>query len=211
MKKKSMIAVVAVVFALCFAIGGTLAWLIDTTSEVKNTFTVGDINIELWEHDYESDTLGSDTVTGNDNYKMIPGDTLPKDPYVIVKANSEACWLFVKVEKSGNFDGFMTCDIADGWTALNDADNDGVADDGVYYREVGATGNEDSNPFYILENNKVTVNGEVTKDKLSALTSEGVELPTLTFTAYAVQSDNVVDKNNNGTAADEAWVIAQGN
>ena len=211
MKKKSMIAVVAVVFALCFAIGGTLAWLIDTTSEVKNTFTVGDINIELWEHNYESDTLGSDTVTGNDNYKMIPGDTLPKDPYVIVKANSEACWLFVKVEKSGNFDDFMTCDIADGWTALNDADNDGVADDGVYYREVGATGDNDSNPFYILENNKVTVNGEVTKDKLSALASEGVELPTLTFTAYAVQSDNVVDKNYNGTAADEAWVIAQGN
>ena len=211
MKKKSMIAVVAVVFALCFAIGGTLAWLIDTTSEVKNTFTVGDINIELWEHNYESDTLGSDTVTGNDNYKMIPGDTLPKDPYVIVKANSEACWLFVKVEKSGNFDDFMTCDIADGWTALNDADNDGVADDGVYYREVGATGDNDSNPFYILENNKVTVNGEVTKDKLSALASEGVELPTLTFTAYAVQSDNVVDKNYNGTAADEEWVIAQGN
>ena len=211
MKKKSMIAVVAVVFALCFAIGGTLAWLIDTTSEVKNTFTVGDINIELWEHDYESDTLGSDTVTGNDNYKMIPGDTLPKDPYVIVKANSEACWLFVKVEKSGNFDNFMTCDIADGWTALNDADNDGVADDGVYYREVGATGDNDSNPLYILESNKVTVNGEVTKDKLSALTSEGVELPTLTFTAYAVQSDNVVDKNYNGTAADEAWVIVQGN
>lgn len=211
MKKKSMIAVVAVVFALCFAIGGTLAWLIDTTSEVKNTFTVGDINIELWEHDYESDTLGSDTVTGNDNYKMIPGDTLPKDPYVIVKANSEACWLFVKVEKSNNFDDFMTCDIADGWTALNDADNDGVADDGVYYREVDATGDNDSNPLSILKNNEVTVNGEVTKDKLSALTSEGVELPTLTFTAYAVQSDNVVDKNNNGTAADEAWVIAQGN
>ena len=211
MKKKSMIAVVAVVFALCFAIGGTLAWLIDTTSEVKNTFTVGDINIELWEHNYESDTLGSDTVTGNDNYKMIPGDTLPKDPYVIVKANSEACWLFVKVEKSGNFDNFMTCDIADGWTALNDADNDGVADDGVYYREVDATGDNDSNPLYILESNKVTVNEGVTKDKLSALTSEGVEHASLTFTAYAVQSDNVVDKNNNGTAADEAWVIAQGN
>lgn len=212
MKKKSMIAVVAVVFALCFAIGGTLAWLIDTTSEVKNTFTVGDINIELWEHNYESDTLGSDTVTGNDNYKMIPGDTLPKDPYVIVKANSEACWLFVKVEKSGNFDDFMTCDIADGWTQLTvDAEGNAITDL-VYYRNVDATGDNDSNPFYILESNKVTVNGEVTKDKLSALTSEGVEHPTLTFTAYAVQSDNVVDKNNNDTAADEAWgIIAQGN
>lgn len=211
MKKKSMIAVVAVVFALCFAIGGTLAWLIDTTSEVKNTFTVGDINIELWEHDYESDTLGSDTVTGNDNYKMIPGDTLPKDPYVIVKANSEACWLFVKVEKSNNFDDFMTCDIAEGWTQLTvDAEGNAITDL-VYYREVDATGDNDSNPLSILKNNEVTVNGEVTKDKLSALTSEGVELPTLTFTAYAVQSDNVVDKNNNGTAADEAWVIAQGN
>ena len=211
MKKKSMIAVVAVVFALCFAIGGTLAWLIDTTSEVKNTFTVGDINIELWEHDYESDTLGSDTVTGNDNYKMIPGDTLPKDPYVIVKANSEACWLFVKVEKSNNFDDFMTCDIAEGWTQLTvDAEGNAISVL-VYYREVDATGDNDSNPLSILKNNEVTVNEGVTKDKLSALTSEGVELPTLTFTAYAVQSDNVVDKNNNDTAADEAWVIAQGN
>lgn len=212
MKKKSMIAVVAVVFALCFAIGGTLAWLIDTTSEVKNTFTVGDINIELWEHNYESDTLGSDTVTGNDNYKMIPGDTLPKDPYVIVKANSEACWLFVKVEKSNNFDNFMTCDIADDWTQLTVDAEDNAITDLVYYRNVDATGDNDSNPLYILESNKVTVNEGVTKDKLSALTSEGVELPTLTFTAYAVQSDNVVDKNNNGTAADEAWgIIAQGN
>lgn len=91
--KKKVLSIVAVVLVLCCAIGGTLAWLTDKTDPVVNTFTVGDINIELKE-----------TTT---NYKMVPGNTITKDPKVTVKANSEACWLFVKVEKSSNFDSFI--------------------------------------------------------------------------------------------------------
>ena len=137
---------------------------------------MGDINIELKE-----------TTT---NYKMVPGNTISKDPKVTVQANSEACWLFVKVEKSSNFDSFMTYDMADGWTALP-----GVT--GVYYREVAAT--TAATDFSVLKDNSVLVKDSVTKADLNALTRD--TFPTLTFTAYAVQKDNIA-------TATDAWTKA---
>ena len=174
--KKKVLSIVAVVLVLCCAIGGTLAWLTDKTDPVVNTFTVGDINIELKE-----------TTT---NYKMVPGNTITKDPKVTVKANSEACWLFVKVEKSANFDSFMTYEMADGWTALP-----GV--DGVFYRDVAAT--TAATDFSVLKDNSVSVKNDVTKTMLNGLNEP--TFPTLTFTAYAVQKDNV-------TSAADAWAKA---
>ncbi|MEI3142371.1 MAG: TasA family protein [Oscillospiraceae bacterium] len=104
MKKKTLALVLALTLLVAGVVGGTLAWLTDQTAEVKNTFTVGDINIGLTE-----------TTT---DYKMVPGNTIAKDPTVTVKANSEACWLFVKVTESENLDTFITYAIAEGWTAL---------------------------------------------------------------------------------------------
>lgn len=168
MKKKVCLSVAAIALVLCCAIGGTLAWLSAKTDPVKNTFTVGDINIDL-------------TETTGETYKMVPGNTLGKDPKVTVKAGSEACWLFVKVEESENFDAFMTCAIADGWTALS-----GVG--GVYYREVPAT--DADTDFTVLKNNQVIVKDDVTKQQLQGVKDN---LPTMTFTAYAVQQDNIAD------------------
>lgn len=209
MKKKATIAVVALVLTACLAIGGTLAWLVDSTNAVKNTFTYGDINIDLWEHKLNEDglTLGTEVVYEESGFKMIPGNTIDKDPTVTVKAGSEACWLFVKVEESTNFDSFMTYSIATGWTAL-----DGVA--GVYYRKVEAT--DANTDFNILGTGSVTIGEEtytwadkevfvlptVEKTALNALTED--TYPTLTFTAFAVQSDDNIDK------AADAWNIAQG-
>ena len=176
--KKKVLSIVAVVLVLCCAIGGTLAWLTDKTGPVKNTFTVGDINIEL-------------TETTKD-YKMVPGNTIAKNPKVTVKANSEACWLFVKVEKSANFDSFMTYEMADGWTALPNVT-------GVYYREVAAT--TAATDFSVLKDNQVKVLDTVTKTMLEAAKTDA---PTLTFTAYAVQKDNV-------TSVTDAWEKANAN
>ena len=181
MKKKAIVAVVALVLVLCCAMGGTLAWLVAKTDPVVNTFTYGDINIDL----SESDDL---------DLKMIPGNSIKKDPVVTVKAGSEACWLFVKVEESDNFDNFMTYAIADGWTFFNttatgdkiDTDtNDGY----VIYRQVDDTiGKQQNTNFAVLNNNEVLVKNTVTKGMLNA---EDFEKPTLTFTAYAVQQDNL--------------------
>ena len=172
MKKKLTVSLAVLALVACMTAGATLAWLTAKTSSVTNTFTYGDINIEL------AETTGT-------SYKMVPGNTIAKDPKVTVKANSEACWLFVKVEKSGNFDSFMEYGIADGWTKL-----DGV--DGVYYREVASP--TDDTVFDVLKDNSVTVKTTVTKEQFNSLTSN----PTLTFTAYACQKDNV-------STATQAW------
>lgn len=175
---RRMLLTLALVLVVAVAsVGGTIAWLTDETESVVNTFTVGDINIELNE-------------TTND-YKMVPGNTINKDPKVTVKAGSEACWLFVKIEKSSNLDTFITYEVADGWAAL-------TGQDGVYYREVSAVTGLTDTTFSVLKNDKVTVNTTVTKTMMEGLKVTGATRPTLTFTAYAVQKDNV-------NSAADAW------
>lgn len=172
---KLVVAMLAVTLLIGCAIGGTVAWLTANTAPVVNTFTYGDINITL------------DETTGS-NYKIIPGVDITKDPKVTVKKDSEACWLFVKVEEAGTFvTDKVTYSIDTGWTKLTSVT--GV--DNVYYREVNAV-TADTN-FAVLKGNKVTVSDTLTKEDIQNITN-----PTLTFTAYAVQKDGI------STAAD-AW------
>lgn len=162
MKKKALALVLALTLLVAGIVGGTLAWLTDQTAEVKNTFTVGDINIDLTE-----------TTT---DYKMVPGNTIAKDPTVTVKANSEACWLFVKVTESTDLKDFITYTIANGWTKLQD---------GVYYREVPASAADQT--FSVLTGDAVTVKSDVTRTMLETAKTDA---PTLTFQAYAIQKDH---------------------
>jgi hypothetical protein len=140
------------------------------TDPVKNTFEYGDINITLDE-------------SKNLDLKMIPGSDITKDPKVTVLKDSEACWLFVEINKSANFDNFMSYEIADGWTQGNGKDIPA----NVYYREVPAA-TADNIVFEVLEDNRVSVKDTVTKDMLN---SGSFVNPTLTFKAYAVQKENV--------------------
>ena len=172
---KTFVAMLALVLVIGCAVGGTVAWLTAQTDSVVNTFTYGDINIDLKE------------TTGND-YKIIPGVDIEKDPKVIVKANSEACWLFVKVKKEGTFvTNKVTYFSADDWKKLNGTEN-------VYYREVDAATTDLE--FNVLKDNKVTVSEKLTKAEVKNITAENQ--PKLTFTAYAVQQDGIAD-------ADTAW------
>lgn len=166
---KTFVVMLALVLALGCAVGGTIAWLTKTTDPVVNTFTYGNIDITLTE-----------TVPENRQAKIIPGQDIPKDPKVTVKANSEDCYLFVKVvEKNWPvFDDVRKANytIAAGWTEL---------EPGVYYREV--TNSATDQDFYVLKDNKVYVKDTLTKDDIKDITTN----PTLTFTAYAVQRDGV--------------------
>lgn len=176
MKKKSFIMALALVLVFAVAVGGVVAWLTDKTGPVKNTFTVGDINITLTE---------TDAVAGENSYeksyKMIPGTTLGKDPTVTVVGGSEACWLFVKVEKGNNPDNYLEYSIDNTvWTAV-------PGHNGFYYCKV--TANDADKTFNVLTGNTVKVKDAVTKDMIKGLTEE--TYPTLTFTAAAVQQENI--------------------
>ena len=201
---RSIALILAVMLLVGGVVGGTVAWLVDESNEVVNTFTYGDINIKLDETTPDENGKATEerTTEGNE-YEMVPGRKLLKDPVVTVRGDSEACWLFVKIEESGDIEKFLTYAIAEGWTKL---------EDGVYYREVkeaekNADGKQDDQKFYILAGNEehpngiVTVKGSITKEQLNALDS-AEQKPALSFTAYAVQKDNIP------TPAD-AWKIAQ--
>lgn len=165
---RAFVALLALVLVIGCVAGGTVAWLVAKTDPVVNTFTYGDINIEL------AETTGT-------SYKIIPGVDIEKNPKVTVKGGSEACWLFVKVEETGTFVADkVTYAIADGWNALP-----GV--DGVYYREVDSV--TENTAFSVLKDNKITVSSELTKTEIQNITAQ----PKLTFTAYAVQKDGIDD------------------
>lgn len=163
--KKKIVALCLCVALLAVAIAGaSLAYFTDKTGSLTNTFTVGKVAIKL------------DETTG-ENYHVVPGTEIAKDPKVTVEANSEASYVFVKVEESQDFAALaekLTYGMAEGWTELDNVD-------GVYYRVVNKS--ENNQVFPVLANNKVTVSDKLTQDDLDKKTSI-----TLTFTAYAIQA-----------------------
>ena len=183
---KTMFMILAVVLIVGISVGGTLAWLTDTTESVTNTFTVGDINITLTE---------TGAMDNAKNYTFVPGDKLAKDPIVTVTAGSESCYLFVKVKDVNNTlpttdsaEKIIDWSIASGWTAVG-----GHA--GYWYREVNSSAN--AQEFAVLADDviktdnlkgSVSVSTKVTKEMVASLKTNP---PQIIITAAAVQKDNI--------------------
>ena len=199
---KLVVLLLAVVLVIGCAAGGTLAWLIAKTSSIENTFSAANINITLEE---TPNTDSDDEGTDPDIWvgKMVPGTNISKDPKVTVAANSEACWLFIKVAEAGgavtvgtitySFDDFVTYSMATGWTVVPGTTN-------VYYREVDAATAKAGRTYEVISGNQVSIPSTVTKAMLDKAT--GNDAPSLTFTAYAVQKEGFAD-------ASAAWTEAQ--
>lgn len=203
MKKYKLITLIlAAALLLTGVVGGTVAWLIDKTEPVVNTFTYGDINIDL----EETPTPDDDDDPDTNEYEMIPGEEITKDPKVTVNTDSKASWLFVKLVKSANFDDFMEYEIAEGWTQLKDAQGNAVS--GVYFREVAEVVGPDV-VYEVIKDNKVHVKETVTKEMLNALDPQGAAAtyPTLSVTAYAVQRSGFEPEVSAGATAPTAEQI----
>lgn len=171
---KAFAALLAVTLLVGSAIGGTLAWLTSKSDSLVNTFTIGNVEIELTE------TKG--VLEGKDRtFKVIPGVDIEKDPKVTVKANSEACWVFVKIDEQ-NWNTALSYSLAEEWKEL---------ENGVYYRLVDANTNDQV--FEVLKDNQIIVNKELTKEMME-------NSPKLIFKAYAIQKDGFEEAN-----IKEAW------
>lgn len=196
MKSKITIIIISILSICSFIIGTSVAWLSSKTDTVINTFTYGDINIKI----EESDTGDNDNNEFTNEYIMLPGNTITKDPKITVLKNSEDSYLFIEIKKSQNFDDFMTYELVSDWTLLANTNN-------VYYKEVSKK--DADQEFYIIKDNKVTVKETVTKTMLNELDKNGqTNYPTLSFTAYAVQRDSGIDAID---TVEEAWSIASSN
>lgn len=193
---KAFAALLAVTLLVGSAIGGTLAWLTSKSDSLVNTFTIGNVKIELTEK-----------AGGKDHkFKVTPGVPVAKDPKVSVDKESEDCWVFVEVEKQGIqwVNGDLSYTIREGWSELLP---------GVYYREVKNA--DPTKEFYVLagptnedtnlteEQEKELANGMVRVDE--DITSLDANTK-LTFTAYAIQQEgfNDSEKSDSENAA-AAW------
>lgn len=200
--KKVFTVILAALLLVGCSVGATLAWLTATTNKVENTFTVGKVEITLQEHKYveASNSLNTNETVGGNTYKLIPGKNMPKDPFVTVKANSEPCWVFVRIDESDNsfytgYDGDNACvayRLDDRWTALQFDGSKYALTAGVsyYYRLVDASSEDQY--LYVLGNASECENAShntgcvtISADVTASVTTG----PTLKFTAAAIQYD----------------------
>lgn len=207
--RKAAALLLALVLALTVVVGGTIAWLTDASEDVVNTFTPSKVEVDI------------DEGTG-DEYKMIPGWLINKNPKAKVMAGSEDSWLFITVSSpnatiTDNGDGtfslstragaFLDYAIDSQWTEL---------EDGVYYIKVDGTSATVDTYYNILGEGKRTYEGveyaweddellvrpTVTEEMMESLTEN--TYPKLSFAAYAVQ----LDKSNEAEfTAEQAWAL----
>ena len=197
-KTKALLMSLCAVLLVAASVLGTMAYLTDS-KDVKNTFTVGNVTITMDETDVDDSTPNKERDQAN-SYKLMPGHTYTKDPIIHVDANSEDCYLFVKVDNQiaaieANGNTTVAAQMATkGWKAVE-------GKDGIYVY-VGTT----TAPVAVKANDNVTVfeqlviAGTVNGDTLKAYKNK-----TITVTAYAVQKDGF-----EGKTADQIWSTAFG-
>lgn len=212
--RRALLTLSLVLVMMMVAVGGTIAWLTASTGVVTNTFAPSSVSLTLQEHEYDPDgtptatgflggLTGKLTSEGVDNYQMIPGSKLSKDPFVTIGTDSEDCYVFVEVTKSANYDTFFTeLEFGDEWGTLSTTGNTIV----IYYdnKTTAPAVAEAADVLQnILKDNMVTVDSGVTSEDMAGLTSEA-NYPSLTFKAYAVQALNQPD-----TTAAALWDLAK--
>ena len=169
--KKIFLSSLALILILIFSVSATYAYFTDSAVAV-NTFTVGQVGISLTE-----DTAAKSSP-GN---ILIPGLTYEKKPLITVDAESQPCWLFIRLENGLESievtgDGSIAAQLEEnGWLPLEDAEDD--AEDVYYYSSVVRAG-ETVSLF-----DSFTVSSDVKAEELA-----DCDGATVGVTAYAVQA-----------------------
>lgn len=89
MKKKTiLVAAIAVMLVAALVVGGTLAYFTDKTEAKQNTFTVGNVGIDLTETAWDA----------NADHTLVPGKFYDKNPTITVDAGSQDAYVFLKLD-----------------------------------------------------------------------------------------------------------------
>lgn len=195
-KTKALVLALCTVLLVVTTVFVTIAFLTSEDS-VQNTFTVGEVTISLDELDVDNDDVLTDnkeytkdgitTIRDKANeYKLIPGKTYTKDPTIHVGANSEPCYLFVKVENglvNAEADGNTTIAAqmtANGWSLVDGETN-------IYvYKQI------------VTKNTDVVVFSNFTIDGETAVAN--FKDAKINVTAYAIQAEGFEN-----TATADIW------
>lgn len=172
--KKILMLVLCAALLVSATVAGTVAYL-TSQAKVENTFTVGNVNITLQEYAVNAQTgeMDSNTIVDNlTNIELVPGRVIHKNPFITVGANSETCWLFVKIE-NGLGDVIQINEMT-GWNPV-----DGHNGYYMYHTTVDAGSKIDVFT-------SITCLAKNGNDEMTAVNGKSIVI-----TAYAVQSENV--------------------
>lgn len=173
--KKVLLLLLCAVLLVGASVAGTLAYLTYEDS-AKNTFTVGQVKIDLKEYEVDPQT-GKKTdaqVELLEDLEMIPGRVIEKNPFITVDSKSETCWLFVKINNKLG-DAVTINGLAEnGWAAV--AGYDG------YYQYAYAVSADTVVPVF----DSVTCTATKTYAELNDISDKEIEI-----TAFAVQSEGI--------------------
>lgn len=139
MKKAKLVTTLGAVALIgVIGVGSTFAYLSDKTGTVTNTFTVGNVSFDddndLKSGLRESDVVRSEetgkyvdndgedkwTVIKNDYTSLVAGETVYKDPTVIMADDSEVAWVFAQITNT-NDDAFASIAWSEGWADVTAA------------------------------------------------------------------------------------------
>lgn len=200
--KKVLLLVLCAALLVGASVAGTVAYL-TSQDTVTNTFTVGKVGITLKEYDVDPQTGLKKTplaeVEKLDDLELVPGREIQKHPFVTVVADSEPCWLFVKVENGlETFEASGDTTIANqmetkGWVALNGVDNV------YYYRDVVATSTS-AQVFDLFTSVKIADNADSVNGWGTIATNGNIVI-----NAYAIQYEGFDTKPTAAENAADAW------
>ncbi len=204
--KKALALVVAMTLAIGCVTGGVLAWLTAQTESVVNTFTAAKLiddpktDFVLKEHKVVRDgTTGTHVfdeamteVNAVTYERVVPGENLPKDPFVRVK-NAENAYLFIEVKNE--LANGMTYTMDPSWKELMIDGQQATGKNGglVFVKKVDAVdakneyvlpARDAAETFKILNPEKIVV--DATFDPAAVNNDGSVKL---SFWAYLAQAD----------------------
>ena len=213
-RTKALLLALSAVLLVVSTVMATMAFLTSTTDVVKNTFTVGNVQIKLDESNEGTPDDTTDRTTKGNEYHLLPGHTYVKDPTVTVVGGSENCYvrMFVVVnnitELKAAFDEtyigsdgntFLLQNLVDwntNWEYVS-CTEDATADTATYefrYNEMVAKKSNDTKMDALFT--EITIPGSIDNAKLALLQSVSIDVY-----ANAIQADGFA----NAAAAWAAW------
>ena len=188
MKNKKLVTTLGAVALLgAIGVGSTLAYLTDTTGTVTNTFTVGNVTFDddnevgsgLRESDVIRDKDGNYvdndgdntwTVITNDYTSLVAGETVYKDPTVVMGSDSEVAWVFAQITNT-NDAAFANIAWSEDWVKVDSLSTDAAV---VYAKETTIAASESSTIF-----TSVTLSKDITGETV---------IPQIEVKAFAIQA-----------------------
>ena len=205
MKKNKKLLVLVALFLAVFAVGGTLAYLTDTTETKTNTFTFGKVDITLTEPNWNTTTAGD----------IVPGQQVAKDPTITVESDSKNAYVFAKVTLPTGTVGtqsdqplFAIDALGTGWVEVTTGVTLGANEHLYAYGTASAMTSVAKNTTLPAVFTSVTANAGLTEANITALTTPSARSANIVVTAYAIQAEGL---SNNGaaiTAPADVWTAA---